>query len=105
MTIPLLMLPWEMTSRDHTIAGVAKSGLGSNYFQAVILFDPSRVLLPKPWFGLWHALNILNSMQLISPQCYGTVDLLILMVLSKLMVQICPFQIHGPDLPLLNQWM
>jgi hypothetical protein len=50
-------------------------------FHPAIYLEPPCVLSPKPWFQLRPALNFLKFVHLQSPQCDGTVDLMILMVL------------------------
>jgi hypothetical protein len=76
---------------------------GQTTFGPTILLKSPRVLLTKPRFELRPTLDILNFTQLLSPQCYGIVDLTILMILSESTVHICASQIYRPDLSLLDQ--
>lgn len=87
-----------MTLRDHVISNTAKGSLNQTAFRPAILLDPPRVLFSDPRFELQPALNFLTSVQILSPQCYRTIDLPILTVLRKLVVQICPSHTYGLDL-------
>jgi hypothetical protein len=64
---------------DDAIAGVATSSLKSNYFWACN--SPQDSTCPSD-----------ETMQLMSPQCYGIIDLAILMIMSELVVQIRLFK-------------
>jgi hypothetical protein len=70
-----------MTSHNHTIAGAAKGGLKSNYFSA--RNSPRASMCPFSKTVVWivAALKFLKFVHLLSPQCDGIVDLMILMVL------------------------
>jgi len=76
---------------------------GKTIFGPTILLKSPHVLLTKPWFELWPTLDILNSSQLLSLQCYNIVNLMILTIMSKSTIQTCTLQIYRPDLLPLNQ--
>jgi hypothetical protein len=84
---------------DHAIVGTPTRGLELNYFWTHNYPQDSTCPLMKPWFELWPTLNILNSSQLLFPQCYGIVDLTILTITSKSTVHICPSNLWTISVP------
>jgi hypothetical protein len=68
--------------------GASKSGLGSTTFLPAIHLQLPRTLSPKPWFQLRPAHEKLRPEHVLTPQCDGTVDLMILTVLLRSMALI-----------------
>jgi hypothetical protein len=95
-----------MNSCEHVILSASKGGVEQISFRPAIYLHLPSTLSPKLWFQLQPAHEKLRPKHVLTPQCDGTIDITIFMVLLRSMASIylsfLPYFLHPHMILILN---